>query len=151
MTIGKAHLTEHFARYRVKSPSSFEPGSFRTQHIGSHGAERVAGRLKSTGEWATEAILIPKKEYEHGERVVFERGKPKIVRHRGQLTIIGIFMVLIALIFFAAFLPLYNSAVGSILSSADVTTGLMVRLVIPAVALGILVTLLTYILPYRGA
>lgn len=77
--IGRVHLTEKFARYRQRSPSDFVEGSFRTQHLGSHGVERIAGRLKSDG-WATQAFLIPRKAYEKGERVKVVRGRPVLVK-----------------------------------------------------------------------
>jgi hypothetical protein len=47
----------------VRNPSAFVKGSFRTQDIGRKGhSKRIAGRLKSTGRWATQNFLIPKGE-----------------------------------------------------------------------------------------
>lgn len=75
MTIGKVHLTENYARYRIKNPSEFEKSSFRTQDIGRAGhSKRIAGKLKSSGKWATQAILIALPDYKMGLRL-FKKGK----------------------------------------------------------------------------
>lgn len=59
MTIGKVHKTRRFDRLRVREPSVFIKGSFRTHDIGRKGfSKRIAGRLKSTGRWATQSILV---------------------------------------------------------------------------------------------
>lgn len=79
MTVGKVHLTEHFARYRIEPPSHFVKNSLRLQHLGKHGTERIAGRLKKDG-WKTQAILVPRERYEHGERVKIVKGRP-IITH----------------------------------------------------------------------
>jgi hypothetical protein len=65
MTIGKRHLTTKYERWRIREPSDFKYGTFRTQDIGKKGfSKRVAGMLKSTGEWDTQAILIDHNEPE---------------------------------------------------------------------------------------
>jgi len=46
-----------YIRQRIRPPSAFRKGSFRTQRIGKH--LRIAGRLKSTGHWATQAFRHP--------------------------------------------------------------------------------------------
>jgi hypothetical protein len=48
----------HYIRERIRSPKAFK--TLRTQIVGKH--RRIAGRLKSTGQWATQAILHPLKE-----------------------------------------------------------------------------------------
>jgi len=69
MTIGKVHLTKRYARYRMRNPGEFIHGSFRTQDIGRLGhTKRIAGRLKSTGRWATQAILVNIKDWKRGYR-----------------------------------------------------------------------------------
>lgn len=61
MTIGKVHMTEKYARFRIKEPGKFK--RLRTQTLGEH-VKRVAGQLKSTGNWNTQAILVEKAAYE---------------------------------------------------------------------------------------
>jgi hypothetical protein len=80
MVIGKVHLTEKFARYRIKSPGIFKKGSMRTQALGESGDKRIAGRLKKNNEWETQAILLPLKKYKRGERVKIVNGRAKIVK-----------------------------------------------------------------------
>jgi len=64
MVLGKVHMTGQYARIRVREPGSFIPGSFRTHDVGRKGhTKRIAGRLESTGDWATQSWLIPKKEF----------------------------------------------------------------------------------------
>jgi hypothetical protein len=80
MTIGKVHLTKEYARYRVRNPKRFIAGSLRTQDIGRTGhSKRIAGRLRTTGKFATQAILIAKKDYVRGYRVRMQYNRPKIV------------------------------------------------------------------------
>ena len=79
----KVHFTKGFARYRVKSPTAFKPTSFRTQDIGRKGhSKRVAGRLKKTGRWATQALLIKRSDFEAGLRVQKVGKTFKIVKPR---------------------------------------------------------------------
>ena len=60
---GKVHVTERFERHRIRDPNDFIEGSFRTHDIGKRGfSKRIAGRLKSTGEWATQSLLISRDE-----------------------------------------------------------------------------------------
>jgi hypothetical protein len=52
-----------YLRVRVRAPSQFVKGSFRTQDIGRKGhSKRIAGRLKASGKWATQNFLINKKD-----------------------------------------------------------------------------------------
>jgi hypothetical protein len=70
MVIGRLHLTKDYARYRIRDPGDFIPGSFRTQDIGRKGhTKRIAGRLKRSGKWATQAILIDINDYMAGMRL----------------------------------------------------------------------------------
>lgn len=68
MTIGRVHLTKHYARFRMREPNRFIHGSFRTQTLGKN-AKRIAGRLKTTGQWKTQAFLIKRGAYEKGFRL----------------------------------------------------------------------------------
>lgn len=79
MTVGKVHLTKRFARYRITEPSKFKRKTLRTQPIGTHGTKRIAGKLKTTNRFKTQAILIPRKRYLAGEKVVMHKGRPSIV------------------------------------------------------------------------
>ncbi|MCJ7572350.1 MAG: hypothetical protein MUO82_10840 [Candidatus Thermoplasmatota archaeon] len=80
MTIGKVHLTKRYARYRIKNPKSFKNGSLKIQALGKRGiTKRIAGRLKTTNKWSTQAILITRDDYKKGKRVRIDiYGKPKI-------------------------------------------------------------------------
>jgi hypothetical protein len=63
MTIGRAEFTANFERWRVRDPSIFLPFSFRTHDVGRQGfSKRIAGKLRSTGKWATQSILIANAE-----------------------------------------------------------------------------------------
>jgi len=61
-----------YRHYRQRSPREFVRGTFRTVSI-SHapyrgkkfrkpGVKAVVGRLKGSGRWATQSILVPKKK-----------------------------------------------------------------------------------------
>jgi len=63
--IGNPHFTDKFERWRIREPSEFIKGSFRTHDIGRKGfSKRIAGKLKKSGKWATQAILISRAEPE---------------------------------------------------------------------------------------
>jgi hypothetical protein len=52
-------LTKRYLRVRVREPSSFAYGSIRTNDTGRPGHDkRLAGILKKSGKWATQAWLI---------------------------------------------------------------------------------------------
>jgi hypothetical protein len=52
-----------YLRIRVRKPTDFKPGSFRTQDIGRKGhSKRIAGRLKGSRKYATQAFLVNKKD-----------------------------------------------------------------------------------------
>ena len=79
--IMKPRITRRYARYRIEEPSKFLAGSFRMHDIGRKGhSKRVAGRLKRTGRWKTQAILIAKGDYKEGTRVAKTRGRTVIVK-----------------------------------------------------------------------
>lgn len=53
-----------YYRVRVRSPSSFKKGSFRTHDMGRAGhSKRIAGKLKRSGRWATQAYLLSKQDF----------------------------------------------------------------------------------------
>lgn len=82
MTIGQVHLTEKYARYRLKDPKRFS--SFRIKDIGRPKHTKiVVGRLKKSGKWETQSILVARNDYNKGLRVAFTEGKrPVIVRKK---------------------------------------------------------------------
>ncbi len=52
-------ITARYERWRIRHPNEFIKGSFRTHDIGRVGfSKRIAGRLKKTGKWATQSLLI---------------------------------------------------------------------------------------------
>lgn len=59
----KIHETDRYIRVRIINPDRFIEGSFRTHDVGRKGhTKRIAGRLQSTGKWATQAWLFDKKQ-----------------------------------------------------------------------------------------
>ena len=83
MTIGKVHLTKHYARYRIRNPTTFQPYSFRTLDIGRKGhSKAVIGRLKGKTSATIQAILIKRKDYARGLRVKLHNGKALIYRRQ---------------------------------------------------------------------
>lgn len=59
----KIHKTKRFIRIRILDPKLFRKSSLRTHDIGRKGfSKRIAGKLKKTGEWQTQAILISRDE-----------------------------------------------------------------------------------------
>lgn len=59
----KFHRTGGYLRERVKEPSEFEKGSFRTIDPGRPGYHKlVIGRLKGSKRTTTQAILHPKED-----------------------------------------------------------------------------------------
>jgi len=82
MVVGGVHITKRYARYRIRDPHLFKPGSFRTHDIGRRRhTKRIAGKLKSTGKWATQSIIVSKKDYLLGTRVK-RIGKKYIISSR---------------------------------------------------------------------
>jgi hypothetical protein len=56
-------LTKNYERHRIRNPKLFIESSFRTHDIGRKGySKRISGRLKKSGKWATQSILISRKE-----------------------------------------------------------------------------------------
>lgn len=63
----KIHVPEHgmTVRVRLRDPKDFIPASFRLHDIGRPGkTRRIAGRLKSTGRWATQSFLFDREDLE---------------------------------------------------------------------------------------
>jgi len=56
-------VTGKYIRIRVRPPTAFKTGSFRTHEIGRAGhSKRIAGISRKTGKWQTQAFLINKKD-----------------------------------------------------------------------------------------
>jgi hypothetical protein len=67
---------------RIQDPSKFKKGSFRTHDIGRKGySKRIAGKLKKRGTWATQAILISRKEKPAMKKKLRESAKKMIYRN----------------------------------------------------------------------
>ena len=61
MGIIKFHETKRYKRYRIKSPRLFKKSSFRTLDIGRPKKHMlIRGKLKSTGEWKTQSVIVEK-------------------------------------------------------------------------------------------
>jgi len=53
-----------YHRVRIRDPKRFINGTIRTHDIGRKGhTKRLAGQLKKSGKWATQAILLSKKDF----------------------------------------------------------------------------------------
>jgi ribosomal protein S27AE len=85
-------MTERFERHRILEPEMFVKGSFRTHDIGKPGrSKRIAGKLKDTGKWATQSLLISNDEPEKMKKKLREQAeqlkrrssddKPKQYKH----------------------------------------------------------------------
>lgn len=60
--------TEGYVRFRIESPSKFKKGSFRTVDIGQTGGHKlIRGKLKTTGAWKTQAVIVEKKTYPYSK------------------------------------------------------------------------------------
>jgi hypothetical protein len=82
--IKKPRFTSKFARYRIEDPAKFKEGSFRTHDIGRKGhSKRIAGQLKGTGAWKTQAIIVTRADYKKGTRVAEKDGKAIILKGDG--------------------------------------------------------------------
>jgi len=57
----KRHRTKSYVRYRIRSPRLFKKSSFRTLDVGRRGHHQlIRARLKSTGKYATQAVIVEK-------------------------------------------------------------------------------------------
>lgn len=64
MAILAIERTKRYVRLRVKHPGNFIRGSLRTHDIGrGMHSKRIAGRLKRTGKWDTQAFLITRGDW----------------------------------------------------------------------------------------
>lgn len=78
--IHKVHLTKQYARYRLKDPKKFS--AFRIKDVGRIGHTKIiVGKLKRSGKWVTQSILVNRKDYNAGLRVGFtQTGKPVVIK-----------------------------------------------------------------------
>lgn len=84
----KPEFTKDYARFRVKDPNDFkqravkgEKGKFRTLDVGRKNHSKILrGRLKNNGRWATQAVLVTRKDYRQGTRVKVKKGRVTIVK-----------------------------------------------------------------------
>jgi uncharacterized BrkB/YihY/UPF0761 family membrane protein len=68
---------------------------------------------------------------------------------RGQLTIIGIIFLLVSLVVFVGLQPVLNDLVSTALPVSDTLTAAVLRLLVPLVVIGIMISFLIYVLPQR--
>ena len=68
---------------------------------------------------------------------------------RGQLTIIGIIFLLVSLVVFVGLQPVLLELVNSVIPTSDTLTAAVLRLLIPLVVIGIMISFLMYVLPQR--
>jgi hypothetical protein len=74
-------LTKEYAHYQVRDPSLFKDDTIRTQDIGRHKHSKLRlGALKQSGRLVVQSVLIDRKDYEAGTRVVLHHGQPRIVK-----------------------------------------------------------------------
>jgi hypothetical protein len=68
--------TARYVRIRVRNPRQFIWGSLRTHDVGRRGfTKRIAGRLKRSGRWATQAWLISREEAYLKGNTIYTKGK----------------------------------------------------------------------------
>lgn len=76
-------LTKRYARFRQRDPSLFVRGSLRTKDAGRVGHSKIIiGKLRASGKFVVQSVLIDRKDYDKGARVVVQHGQPRIVRGR---------------------------------------------------------------------
>lgn len=74
-------LTKHFARYRQRDPEQFVKGTMRTKDVGREGHSKlIVGKLRASQKYAIQSVLIDRKDYDSGARVVLQHGQPRIVK-----------------------------------------------------------------------
>jgi hypothetical protein len=62
MVIGKTHYTKYYKRVRLKAPSRFQKGSFRTITLSKkRGIKGIVGRLKGSTRTTLQAKLIKRR------------------------------------------------------------------------------------------
>lgn len=77
----KRHDTKKHVRFRVEDPKKFKKTSFRIHDIGRPGhTKRIAGRVKKTKKWATQAIILEKPATKRN--IALAKGYAKIVKKR---------------------------------------------------------------------
>jgi hypothetical protein len=67
---------------------------------------------------------------------------------KGQMTIIGIIMVVMTIIVFAAMSPILHTAIANATVGADETTSTVLNLIPFAIVIAILISIFTYAQPY---
>ena len=74
-------FTKNQVRYRVRDPSLFRAGSFRTIDSGRKGHFMiVSGILKKTRKYAVQSARISRDDYDAGERIKIVNGRPLLVK-----------------------------------------------------------------------
>jgi len=72
----KVHRTKKYNRYRIRDPDEFKKSSFRTLDIGKPKRHQlIRGKLKKTGEWATQAVIVEKGIKDGTTKEIIEKAK----------------------------------------------------------------------------
>ena len=75
-------ITTNHVQYVQRNTSDFVTGSLQKKAVITHGKSTlVVGKLKGSNRLDLQSILIDRKDYDAGTRVVIDRnGRPRIVR-----------------------------------------------------------------------
>jgi len=68
---------------------------------------------------------------------------------RGQLTIIGIIFLVVSLVVFVGLQPVLTELINTSIPVSDTLTAAVLRLLVPLVVIGIMISFLMYVLPQR--
>lgn len=81
----RVDLTKRYARFRQRDPTLFVKGTLRTKDIGRTGHSKlIVGKLRSTKQFTIQSVLIDRKDYERGVRVVLQHGHPRIMQKEAK-------------------------------------------------------------------
>ena len=75
----KKQTGTRYVRYTVKDPKQFIPGTFFTLSW-SGIAKRIIGRMRADNTMHTQAVLVPRDEYDRVLRVVMKEGHARLIR-----------------------------------------------------------------------
>ena len=74
-------VTEDYIHLPIREADEFQESSFRTDDIGKKGfSKRVAGKLRSTGKWATQKYLVSTDESPQMKRSFVKRAIDELRR-----------------------------------------------------------------------
>jgi len=88
----KVHRTKKYNRYRIRDPDEFKKSSFRTIDIGRPKRHQlIRGKLKKTGKYATQAVIVEKGTPDGTTREIIKKAKkyPKSPRIKREFEFIN--------------------------------------------------------------